>query len=289
MPKKKKFETTLGELMSEMGVKKLPPRKKPPSPRAATATRPQTGQGAVAAAGTQVDARQEDRHRSEVRELLATVHELREQRGALRAELERRDKQIEQHLAEKAEMRAKLRKMEALRRTDLEQISRLRRETTSLGDRAKDLAQQRDRLLRTVDALQARATAAPAPALASDPLDALAERAGDSDLGEAALALARACRAAGLRRVVIVGGSPNYRQQLRELFGDALELRLVIGKERRTQAQARADLVWADAVLLWGGTILDHSLSQLYRGENVHTFAHRGLAGMLRLAAEKLG
>src|SRR5580704_2125336 len=37
------------------------------------------------------------------------------------------------------------------------------------------------------------------------------------------------------RRVVVVGGSPGTRQSLVELVGDRLELRVVIGDERRTK------------------------------------------------------
>lgn len=72
-----------------------------------------------------------------------------------------------------------------------------------------------------------------------------------------------ALAARGFRRVVVVGGSPGTHDELRGLIGDRLELRLVAGTDRRTGRDARADLAWADLVVVWGGTELDHKVSKL--------------------------
>src|SRR5207245_2161487 len=56
----------------------------------------------------------------------------------------------------------------------------------------------------------------------------------------------------GLRRVVIVGGSPATRDELRALAGGDLDLRLVSGTDRRTGREAKSDLAWADVVVVWG-------------------------------------
>jgi hypothetical protein len=74
----------------------------------------------------------------------------------------------------------------------------------------------------------------------------------------------QALAAKGLRRIVIVGGSPSTREELRALVGDRLELRLVSGTERRTAREAKADLVWAHLVAIWSGTELDHTISKHY-------------------------
>src|SRR5262249_57717632 len=73
-----------------------------------------------------------------------------------------------------------------------------------------------------------------------------------------------------------------------------LELRLVDGTERRTVTQARLDLDWADLVLLWGGSELDHRVSTLYTGappalrrKLVHT-SKRGIAALLESAVVHL-
>lgn len=87
----------------------------------------------------------------------------------------------------------------------------------------------------------------------------------------------------GLRRIVVVGGAPSTREELRGLFGDRLELRLVSGTDRRSARDAKSDLAWADLVVIWGGTELDHKISNLYtdaRQGRVVTCPRRGIAAL---------
>jgi hypothetical protein len=93
----------------------------------------------------------------------------------------------------------------------------------------------------------------------------------------------------GLRRIVVVGGSPSTREELRGLIADRLELRLVSGTDRRTSRDAKADLVWADLVVIWGSTELDHKISRLYTGASqgrVVTCARRGIAALAETLAK---
>jgi hypothetical protein len=92
-----------------------------------------------------------------------------------------------------------------------------------------------------------------------------------------------------MRRVVVVGGSPGTHDELRSLVAGGLELRLVAGTERRTSRDAKADLAWADLVVVWGGTELDHKVSKLYargRGDHVVTCSRRGIAAMAATMVE---
>jgi hypothetical protein len=104
-------------------------------------------------------------------------------------------------------------------------------------------------------------------------------------LVEAEEAMARA----GIDRVVVVGGGTGSRQELAALKADAWELRLVEGTGRRTLDQAVADARWADLVVIWGSTPLDHKVSGLYvqevPGPRCLQTAKRGLAAMLREVA----
>lgn len=101
------------------------------------------------------------------------------------------------------------------------------------------------------------------------------------------------CTELGIRRVRLVGGSPNYHTQLRKLTdGDPrIELKLIPGDGRRNQTDAKADQKHSELVIIWGGTILDHSTSQNYDPAlgRFLVVAHRGIAGMLRRATEALG
>lgn len=92
------------------------------------------------------------------------------------------------------------------------------------------------------------------------------ERCGGSDNARALEEAGERCAAAGLRRLVVVGGSAAFREQFGAL-GDRLELRLVDGIGRRTKADARGDVEWADVVVICGATELAHRVSTLYTGD----------------------
>jgi hypothetical protein len=115
-----------------------------------------------------------------------------------------------------------------------------------------------------------------------------------SDNLKAMRRLARAADTSGLSRVVIVGGSPSLRGELERLKPPSWQLRLIDGTERRTQDKARADLEWADLVLIWGSSELDHRVSRLYTDvssplrQKVVVGARRGIAALLNAGADHL-
>ena len=78
-----------------------------------------------------------------------------------------------------------------------------------------------------------------------------------------------ACRTARVRRVLVVGGTPNQWESLAGLVaGQALELRFVDGTGRSvTQRDALQDCAWADLVIVWAPTPLAHRVSQLYASD----------------------
>lgn len=87
----------------------------------------------------------------------------------------------------------------------------------------------------------------------------------------------------GLRKLVVVGGSPATHDELRTLARGRIELRLVPGTDRRNAGDAKADLAWGDAIAVWGGTQLDHKVSKLYtnaRQPHVFTCTRRGIAAL---------
>jgi hypothetical protein len=90
------------------------------------------------------------------------------------------------------------------------------------------------------------------------------ERCGGSPNKVAVEEAARLFRMRGLRRLLIVGGAPKVHQEFRDLWPDDLELRIVPGDERHNATDARAQLRWADLVIVAGGSILPHKISLLY-------------------------
>jgi hypothetical protein len=120
------------------------------------------------------------------------------------------------------------------------------------------------------------------------------ERCGGSDNQRAVADFLEACRKKGVRRMVVVGGSPAVREELESRLGGQVELRMVDGTERRTGEKARHDLEWADMVLVWGATELHHKVSEHYthgppalHHKVVHV-ARRGVASLLAEAITHL-
>ena len=98
-----------------------------------------------------------------------------------------------------------------------------------------------------------------------------------------------ACTAAGVRRVLVVGGRPPAYASIDEILGRALEFRFVDGTGNLPNGNdALRDCAWADLLVIWAPTPLPHKVSSLYRAE-VCGVAHRVSVhrrGIEALAAE---
>jgi hypothetical protein len=107
---------------------------------------------------------------------------------------------------------------------------------------------------------------------------------GGADIRREVRLLEDECLLHGLRRVTIVGGSPKYRRQLKQLFSDPrLSVRLQPGNVRVTAKKARQVMEGSDLVVIWGATILDHSVSDLYQVKDGDR------ARLVRLAVRGIG
>jgi hypothetical protein len=73
-------------------------------------------------------------------------------------------------------------------------------------------------------------------------------------------------REAGVRRVLIIGGWPSRLADLRQSLDDpSVELRCVGGSTGvRPIGSVEADLAWADVLVIWRRTPLDHAFSERY-------------------------
>ncbi len=120
------------------------------------------------------------------------------------------------------------------------------------------------------------------------------ERCGGSDNHRAGVELLEAFRSKGLRKLLVVGGSPSVREELTEQLASEIELRMIDGTERRTGDRAKADLDWADMVLIWGASELHHKVSMLYtqapppQRKKVVVVPKRGVAALLAAGVEHL-
>jgi hypothetical protein len=98
-----------------------------------------------------------------------------------------------------------------------------------------------------------------------------------------------ACSAAGVRRVLVVGGRPPMYAEIEAILGRDLQLRFVDGTSNLPNgADALRDCAWADLLVIWAPTPLPHKVSTLYRAD-VCGVAHRVTVhrrGIEALAAE---
>lgn len=120
-------------------------------------------------------------------------------------------------------------------------------------------------------------------------------RCGGSSNQRAVSDFVEACKRRGFSKVVIVGGSPAVREELERMVPPEVTLRLVDGTKARPIDQAKADLQWADLVMLWGATELHHKVSNQYQdsatGPLKKKLVHvpkRGIAQLLAGALEHL-
>ncbi|RJQ13072.1 MAG: hypothetical protein C4558_00680 [Dehalococcoidia bacterium] len=110
----------------------------------------------------------------------------------------------------------------------------------------------------------------------------------------ALLQMADAMVAARRTRLLILGGSPASRTQIREsLRGRPIEIEFIEGDRPTGDKRARELSASADIIVIWGGTILDHKVSQPFAdlGEfsaKRITVAQRGAASLARGVIEHL-
>ncbi len=110
----------------------------------------------------------------------------------------------------------------------------------------------------------------------------------------ALLEMADALVAARRPRLLVIGGSPGSRTHIRDaLRGRPIHLELLEGDRPTGEKRARELSASADVIVIWGGTILDHKVSQPFAdlGEfsaKRITIAQRGAASLARGVIEHL-
>jgi hypothetical protein len=102
---------------------------------------------------------------------------------------------------------------------------------------------------------------------------------------------AEACRRGGVGRVLVVGGAPGVHEALQREWPPDVALRIVSGTERHTRQDAAARIAWADVILVWSATELDHAVSELYTkaGAKVVIVRRRGIEALADALASRAG
>lgn len=88
-----------------------------------------------------------------------------------------------------------------------------------------------------------------------------------------------------MSNILIVGGTEKYQRELLSISPNGLSWRFIDGKRVRDARYYRSDKAWADLILIWASTPLDHKVSQHFQACNdprVVTVPGRGIEAMLQ-------
>jgi hypothetical protein len=112
---------------------------------------------------------------------------------------------------------------------------------------------------------------------------------GGSDTRRACLRLRKAMQAADRHqlRLMVVGGAPGTSAELASLDLGPVRMRSIFGNRPHELSGVRADLAWADLLLVWSATELAHKVSVPYVatahafGVPILTCPRRGVAALV--------
>ena len=110
---------------------------------------------------------------------------------------------------------------------------------------------------------------------------------GGSDNRRAVDGMVAAMRAAGLQALLVVGGSPGTRGDLRKHCDDRLGLRFVTEEtppDRKTVGQL---LGWSDVAAIWTSTEISHKATAAIRGPKVLRVPRRGVAALANAVRDR--
>ncbi len=95
----------------------------------------------------------------------------------------------------------------------------------------------------------------------------------------------------GIHSVLVVGGSPATRDDMRrlaEVHGNKIEFRFVDGVSGRSGRRARSEITWAELIIIWVGE-LKHKVSGHYQGHpNSIAVISRGVAMLAQEVIRKI-
>ena len=97
-----------------------------------------------------------------------------------------------------------------------------------------------------------------------------------------------AMRYGGLEKLLVVGGSPNARRELKRLCDTSCELRFITDEDNPTRNRIVPQMDWADMVLVWASTQISHKATVLLRGPKVVTVPKRGITALAHAVRDSL-
>ena len=114
---------------------------------------------------------------------------------------------------------------------------------------------------------------------------------GGSQDGSALRRMAAAASAANVSRILVAGGTEAKWHSIRARSPNSVEWRFIDGTRSRDDRYFRSDRYWAQIIVLWSSTPLDHRVSSHFDGKGdgrVITVTKRGIAALADGIAQHL-
>ena len=103
--------------------------------------------------------------------------------------------------------------------------------------------------------------------------------------------MAVAMQAAGTSRVLVVGGTEEMEREIRRNTPASVEWRFENGLTSRDDRYYRADMQWAELIVIWSSTPLPHKVSKHFAGKGDGrrvTVTRRGVAALADQLRQRL-
>ena len=104
-------------------------------------------------------------------------------------------------------------------------------------------------------------------------------------------AMASALAGANVSKVLIVGGTEAKTREIREKSPTGIEWRFVDGTRSKDDRYFRPARRWADIIVIWGSTVLDHRVSSHFEAKGdsrVITVTRRSIGALAEAVVEHL-
>ncbi len=85
---------------------------------------------------------------------------------------------------------------------------------------------------------------------------------------------------AGFRRLLVVGGTENARQEMVRLLPRDIDVRFILNDVSMNLKSAGEAANWADVVAIWGSTPIDHKVTKLFERYERVTVPRRGIVAL---------
>lgn len=108
---------------------------------------------------------------------------------------------------------------------------------------------------------------------------------GGEDNRAAIKGMLAAMQLAGQTKLLVVGGAPNPRDELKSLCGQGCELRFLTTDDKPGRRTSDSHVAWADIVVIWCSTPIDHKRRWAIRGSHVIRCPQRGVAALAQSVA----